>query len=39
MGGACSKHGEMINKYKILVGEHKTTRQHRRPPYRWIISE
>jgi hypothetical protein len=31
MGGACRKHGEMINAYNILVGKLEETRPFGRP--------
>jgi hypothetical protein len=35
MGRACSIHGKMRNKYKILVGKAERKIRLRRPRYRW----
>jgi hypothetical protein len=35
MGGACDKHGEMRNKYNILVGKPKWKRSLGRTRKRW----
>lgn len=35
MSGACSTHGEIINSYKIVVGQREGKRPLRRPRRRW----
>jgi hypothetical protein len=38
MGGACGKHGEITNAYKMLVGKPEEKIPRRRPRYLWEIN-